>query len=110
MWHRLALLERRGVLVPIRDGLLLGAARGSIPLVPMRRRVRRCKATAAVKRRTTRKEGVPLPAKVRLSLPVERISKLAPKHQQHGTAVGALIPQHVLVSLGVPEAKAARYA
>lgn len=41
--------------------------------------------------------------KIQLSLPVERISKLAPKHQPHGTPVGALLPAHVIASLGVDD-------
>lgn len=38
--------------------------------------------------------------KIRLSLPVERNSKLAPKHKEHGTPLGKLIPAEVYASLG----------
>ena len=43
--------------------------------------------------------------RIQLSLPVERLgtSKLARKHQQHGTPIGALIPDEARESLGVPD-------
>jgi hypothetical protein len=48
------------------------------------------------------KEGESL-MQIRLSLPVERNAKLAPKHQQHGTPVGALLPASTTRSLGVDD-------